>query len=160
MFHLFISTDRNTVSEILSTLLNHALLKEDLKSLEGGKLLYFASTIPYNPNSDEDIRDKRTEITALLLKYGADPNEHSEDCIPLVEACRQTNIGLTKLLLESGAMVNVRSSEWKRENENGCQDKRFLLDKKRNVSDGNSLLHVLFSTYGDKGKMFLNWYIL
>lgn len=109
--------------------MTRALLKEDLKSLGGGKLLHLASKITCNTGLDEDTKNLQTEITALLLNNGADPNDSFGDDVPLLEACRQINIGSAKLLLDSGANVNATNS------------------------NGNSLQHVVLSVFYDKGKM-------
>ncbi|VDI58485.1 Hypothetical predicted protein, partial [Mytilus galloprovincialis] len=113
---------------ILSQLLTVALLKEDIKSLEGGKLLYLSSMIECNAHSKEESENLKTKLTAILLNYGADPNDHEGDDIPLIAACRQNNIALATLLLDSGANVNVTNS------------------------GGSSILHILFSVFSDEGK--------
>lgn len=128
VFNLSITADTTRVPDILSKLLTYALPEKDLKSLGGGRLLHLASQIC---SADHDTTDLQTELTGILLKYGADPNDHFGYDVPLIEACIQTNIGSTKLLLNSGANVNVKNCE------------------------GNSILHVLFAEehFSRKGKM-------
>ncbi|CAC5406542.1 ANK [Mytilus coruscus] len=118
--------DKTNGPEILSQLLTFALLKEDIKSLEGEKLLYLSSTIGCTTHLDEDTANLQTKLTAILLNYGADPNDNVGDDIPLIAACRQNNIGLATLLLYSGANANVTNSE------------------------ENSILHILCSVFSDE----------
>lgn len=131
IFEWFISIDKTNGPQVISQLLTVALSKEDIKSLEGGKLLYLSSMIECNTNSKEESANLQTKLTEILLNYGADPNDHEGDDIPLIAACKQNNIALATLLLDSGANVNVTNS------------------------GGSSILHILFSVFSDKGKA---WY--
>lgn len=117
------------VSGILSKMLIHALLKEDLKSLQGGKLLYMASIVYFDFLEEEESTEMQIELTKILLNFGADPNDNYGNNAPLIEACNQMNIGLAKLLLDSGANVNVTNYS------------------------GDSILHLLFTELSDEGKI-------
>ena len=50
-------------------------------------------------------------LVETLLKYGANPNTHSpaNDMTPLIQAARQKQIGIMKILLDKGADVNAFS---------------------------------------------------
>lgn len=74
------------------------------KRNSGARLLYEA--VAY------DATNKNPEMVALLLQYGADPNEKFESkdessWNPLVISCARGNKGAVKMLLAHGARVNV-----------------------------------------------------
>lgn len=53
------------------------------------------------------VEDNRLDMLRLLLGRGADPNATYMGATPLVHACRRGNVPVIRLLLDSGANINV-----------------------------------------------------
>lgn len=55
----------------------------------------------------------KSRLVTTLLRHGVNPNEHSQDNIPLLSALEERDIQTANLLLEAGANVNAKNHEGK-----------------------------------------------
>jgi ankyrin repeat protein len=56
------------------------------------------------------VEGNNTDMLRLLLSKGADPNSTYMGATPLVDACQRKDMAMIKILLDSGADMNFKSS--------------------------------------------------
>lgn len=97
-------------------------------NLKGESPLYLATVLRKLQNIKVDFSSITAQLVKVLLRNGADPNDHSTHHVPLLSALEAKDIKTSTLLLEAGANVNATNNR------------------------GMSGLHVIFMCHDKKGK--------
>ncbi|CAG2245765.1 unnamed protein product [Mytilus edulis] len=105
--HICLKHPKENVFEIVKRLFESRNSKLWLK-LHEVTVLYLATVAAQKIHSyNFDCQSLTFQLVELLLENGADPNNHSEEDIPLLSALKARNLKTSTLLLEASANVNA-----------------------------------------------------
>ncbi|VDI43137.1 Hypothetical predicted protein [Mytilus galloprovincialis] len=116
---------------LLHTAVRHGLIRTAIAILDAKECATVENKAHETPLYLATRAHNRKELIDLLLRNGADPNQHTSFKIPIVSAVKQCDVPTVSTLIKTGASINVKD--------------KF----------GRSLLHVLYSDKSKKGDLCL-----
>ncbi|CAG2233613.1 ANK [Mytilus edulis] len=116
---------------LLHTAVRHGLIRTAIAILDAKECATVENKAHETPLYLATKAHNRKELIDLLLRNGADPNQHTSFKIPIVSAVKQCDVPTVSTLIKTGASINVKD--------------KF----------GRSLLHVLYSDKSKKGDLCL-----
>lgn len=82
--------------------------------LHDDSMLYLATVAAQEINSNNlDLHSITSQLVEILLANGADPNNYSDDDIPLLSALEDRDLHTVTLLLEASANINATNCKGK-----------------------------------------------
>ncbi|XP_063401146.1 uncharacterized protein LOC134685371 isoform X2 [Mytilus trossulus] len=112
---------------LLHTAVRHGLIRTASAILDATESATVENKAHETPLYLATTRCNCKELIDLLLRNGADPNQHTSFKIPIVSAVKQCDVSAVSTLIKAGASINVKDQY------------------------GRSLLHVLYSDISTKG---------
>ncbi|XP_063401148.1 serine/threonine-protein phosphatase 6 regulatory ankyrin repeat subunit B-like [Mytilus trossulus] len=116
---------------LLHTAVRHGLIRTAIAILDAKECATVENKAHETPLYIATKARNRKELIDLLLRNGADPNQHTSFKIPIVSAVKQCDVPTVSTLIKAGASINVKDQI------------------------GRSLLHVLYSDKSKKGDLCL-----
>ncbi|CAC5378570.1 ANK [Mytilus coruscus] len=116
---------------LLHTAVRHGLTRTATAILDARECATVENRAHETPLYIATTSCNRKELINLLLRNGADPNQHTSYKIPIVSAVKQCDVPTVSTLITAGATINVKD--------------QF----------GRSLLHVLYSDESTQGYLYL-----
>ncbi|XP_052065741.1 uncharacterized protein LOC127705457 [Mytilus californianus] len=116
--HVCLKNPKVNVCDIIETMLENQTSNQLCQNLHGESLLYLATIVWRRQLIDIswkkqliDVSTITSQLVATLLRNGVNPNDHTQDQIPLLSALEARDIQTSTLLLEAGANINATNYE-------------------------------------------------